>query len=365
MSILVVNVGSRTVKLRVVGPDDRVVASEDLGAEPDDAAVDAFVAAAPPLDAIGHRVVHGGARHHLPARLDDEVLAELDALSTLAPLHNPPALRLARRLLERYPAIRQYACFDTAFHAYLPDAAAVYALPWEWTATHGIRRFGFHGLSHAWASRRAAAMLGRPLEDLRLVTCHLGGGASLAAVASGRSIDTTMGFTPLAGLVMATRSGSVDPGVLLWLITDVGLDPSEVADALHHRSGLLGISGVSADVHEVVEAAAGGDTRAELAMAVYVHRLRREIAAMTAAMSGVDAVVFTAGVGEHAPEIRQAACDGLGYLGIGVDRERNRAPAVHEHDTDITAPGAPVSVLVVHAREELEIAHQVRAALAG
>jgi acetate kinase len=361
--VLVVNVGSRTVKLRVVDADDRVVASEDLGPEPPDEAVDAFVAAAPEVDAVGHRVVHGG-RHHRPVVLDEAVLAELDELSALAPLHNPPALHMIRRLLGRYPSVPHYGCFDTAFHARLPDAAAVYAIPWEWTETHGIRRYGFHGLNHAYASRRAGAMLGRPLEDLRLVTCHLGGGASLAAVASGRSIDTTMGFTPLEGLVMATRSGSVDPGALLWLITRVGIDPAEVADALQHRSGLLGISGVSADVRDVTEAAAGGDTRAELALAVYVHRLRKELAAMIAVMSGADAVVFTGGVGEHSAEIRQATCDGLGYLGIGVDRDRNRAASTAEYDTDITARGAPVSVLVVHAREELEIAHQVRAALA-
>jgi acetate kinase len=255
-------------------------------------------------------------------------------------------------LLPDLPAV---ACFDTAFHADLPPAAATYALPREWRERHALRRYGFHGLSHAYASRRAAELLGDPR---RIVTCHLGAGASLAAVADGRSVDTTMGFTPLEGLVMATRSGSVDPGLVLWLLEHGGHEVGEVSDALEHGAGLRALAG-TADMREVL---GRDDADARLAREVYVHRLRALIAAMAASLGGLDALVFTGGVGERASPIRLAAAEGLAFLGVGIDPD---ADARAEPDADVTAPGAAVRTLVVRAREDLEIARETRAALPG
>jgi acetate kinase len=248
------------------------------------------------------------------------------------------------------------ACFDTAFHATLPPGAATYALPRAWRERWGLRRFGFHGLSHAYAARRAAELLDRPLDELRIVTCHLGAGASLAAVKSGRSVDTTMGFTPLEGLAMATRSGSVDPGLLLWLLEHSQLGERQMAHALEHESGMLALAG-SDDMRTVLEAAADGDTHAELALEVYLHRLRAGIAAMTAAMGGLDTIVWTGGVGEHAPAIRAAATDGLSFLGLLIDHDKNLTAV---GDRDLSAHGTTARSLVIAAREDLEIVRQVR-----
>jgi acetate kinase len=255
--------------------------------------------------------------------------------------------------LPEAPAV---ACFDTAFHGDLSAAAATYALPAAWRRRWDLRRFGFHGLSHAFVSRRAAQLMGRPLADLRIVTCHLGAGASLAAVLGGRSVDTTMGFTPLEGLVMATRSGSVDPGLLLWLLEHGGMPPAEVAAALEGRSGLTGLAGTP-DMRRILELEAAGDADARLAVDVYVHRLRAGIAAMTAAMDGLDCLVFTGGVGENAVSVRQRAAAGLGFLGIGLDEARNAAA---RPDAEVTADGSGVRTFVVRAREDVEIARQVR-----
>lgn len=257
------------------------------------------------------------------------------------------------------------ACFDTAFHATLPDAAATYALPAVWRERWPLRRFGFHGLSHAYAAGRAAEMIDRVGDNqLRVVTCHLGAGASLCAVRGGRSLDTTMGFTPLEGLVMATRAGSVDPGLVLWLVTEAGLPAEAVRDGLEHGSGLAGLAGTS-DMRQVVErAAAGGDKRARLAFDVYVHVLCREVAAMTAALGGLDVLVFTGGVGEHAPAVRAAAAERLSYLGVAVDPSRNDASGSNG-DHNISGAEATLVTLVVEAREDLEIARQVHAVLAA
>src|SRR5579883_1617798 len=241
----------------------------------------------------------------------------------------------------------------------MPAAASTYALPLEWRRRWPLRRFGFHGLSHAYASRRAASLAGGGVEALRIVSCHLGAGASVTAVLHGRSVDTTMGFTPLEGLVMATRSGSVDPGLVLWLEEHVGTPPAELAATLEHRSGLLGLAG-TADMREVLSRSRAGDPAAELALEVYVHRLRSGIASMAAAMDGLDLLVFTGGVGEHAPEVRARAADGLSFLGVALDQSRNAATS---RDGEITAAGARVRTLVVEAREDLEIARQVRATL--
>jgi acetate kinase len=304
--------------------------------------------------------VHGGRTYTGPVAIDDSVLAALRGLTDLAPLHQPAALdavELVRRIRPGLPAV---ACFDTAFHAGLPAAAATYPIPARWRDPLGVRRYGFHGLSHAYAARRGAELLGRDEAGLRLVTCHLGAGASLAAVRSGRSVDTTMGFTPLDGLVMATRSGALDPGLLLWLERHAGVSPDELERELEHGSGLLGLAGTS-DMREVVVRAQAGDAEGGLALAVYLHRLRSSVASMVAALGGLDGLVFTGGVGEGSAVVRAAAADGLGFLGVVIDGRRN---ADAEGDADISAAGAPVHTLVVRAREDLEIARGVRAVLA-
>ena len=359
--ILVVNAGSSSLKLRVLDPDDRVAASADLpplesgdtGAE-----LERFVRANSPVAGAGHRVVHGGRDFRESAIATGDVLSRVRGLSELAPLHNPPAVAALQAVGALLPDTPQVACFDTAFHAQIPDRAAVYAVPWEWTQRWGVRRYGFHGLSHSYAFRRTAEILGRPPEGLRVITCHLGAGASLAAVAGGISVDTTMGFTPLEGLVMATRSGSVDPGALLWLQRRAGMSATEVETALEHQSGLLGVSGVSADMRLVLDAADQGVARARLAVDVYLHRLRAGIAGMAASLNGVDAIAFTGGVGERSARIRADACEGLEFLGIAIDRARNEAAGAE--DADLSTPDARVRSVLVHAREDLEIAREVR-----
>ncbi len=364
MRILVVNAGSSSLKLRLIDADDRVAGSVDLPAPGGLASRDRVSAAIDSLgavDAVGHRIVHGGVEFRDAVRLDPRVVERLRALTDLAPLHQPKALAALDAVGEVLPHIPAFACFDTAFHATLPAAAATYAIPREWRRRWPLRRFGFHGLSHAYASRRAAELLGRPVEELRIVTCHLGAGASLAAVAGGRSVETTMGFTPLEGLVMATRSGTVDPGLVLWLQEHVGTPPAELAATLEGRSGLLGLAGTS-DMRSVLAAEAAGDEEAHLAAEVYLHRLRAGIASMAAAMDGLEVLVFTGGVGEHAPEIRSRATTGLGFLGVQIDGQRNAA--TEPQDRELTGADATVRSLVVAAREDLEITRQVRALLA-
>ena len=359
MRILVVNAGSSSLKLRLLDGDDGLLAQHDLPAfrgRPDQAALTAALAALPAPDAIGHRIVHGGIRYQTAVRLDARVLEDLSALSDLAPLHQPAALDAQALVARALPGLPEVVCFDTAFHATLAAAAFTYALPEAWRERWPLRRFGFHGLSHAYAARRAAELLGRPSEELQIVTCHLGAGASLCAVAGGRSIDTTMGFTPLEGLVMATRAGSVDPGLLLWLLEHEHLDAGALAHALEYDSGLVGLAG-SDDMRNVLTRAEDGDGDATLARDVYVHRLRAAIAAMAVSLDRLDAVVFTGGVGEHAPAIRARTADGLGLLGIALDPDRN---AASNTDADISAVDANVHTLIITAREEIEIARQVR-----
>jgi acetate kinase len=312
-------------------------------------------------DAVGHRVVHGGTALTAATVVTDEVLDRLRELVPLAPLHQPAALAGIAATATHRPGVPNVACFDTAFHATLPPSASTYAVPAAWRERWGIRRFGFHGLSHAWASRRAAELLGRPPAGLRLVTCHLGAGASLAAVAAGTSVDTTMGFTPLEGLVMATRSGSVDPGLLLWLLRQGGMAVDELADGLERRSGLEALAG-TADMRDVVRRAGVGDAEAALALDVYAHRAAAAVAAMAAAMRGVDGIVFTGGVGENAPSVRAAIAERVAFLGVALDAAANAAATA---DSEITAPGAAVSALVVTAREDLQIAREVRRVMSG
>jgi acetate kinase len=345
--VLVVNAGSSSLKVRLLGDGDELEAERDLPPG-DPEALSAALGEMSLPDAVGHRVVHGGERFQDAVRIDGEVVAALRELVELAPLHQPAALdgiEAVGRALRDVPAV---ACFDTAFHSTLPAAARTYALPREWRERLGLRRYGFHGLSHAYASRRPGAA--------RVVSCHLGAGASLAAVRDGACVDTTMGFTPMEGLVMATRSGSVDPGLVLWLLRH-GHDAGAVEAGLDRDGGLRGL----ADDGDMRAVLSRDDERARLAIDVYVHRLRAEIAAMTAALGGLDALVFTGGVGEHAAEIRARAAEGLRFLGVELDPQAN---AVADADAEIGSAGAPARALVVTAREDLEIARQVRAALA-
>jgi acetate kinase len=341
------------VKVSLIGAGDETLAARELAAPADagqlrEALGDGLFDGA---DAVGHRIVHGGERFHGPVRIDAGVREALEELTELAPLHQPKSLSALDGVSSALPGTPAVACFDTAFHATLPEAAFTYALPRELRERWSVRRYGFHGLSHAWVARRAAEMTSGRAN--RVVSCHLGAGASLCAIADGASVDTTMGFTPLEGLVMATRSGSVDPGLLLWLLEREALTERELAEALERRSGLLGLTG-SADMREIL---GRSDRDAMLGLEVYVHHLRAGIAAMAASLGGLDVLAFTGGVGEHAPQIRARALDGLRFLGVGLDELAND---VGGGDADVSADASAVATLVLSAREDLEIAHQVR-----
>ena len=333
LSVLVVNAGSTSVKLSVVDEDDSSLAIPSIAEAPGDA------------DAVAHRVVHGGSRFREPVLIDDEVFGELEQLSELAPLHNVPALKAigeARRLL---PELPQVAVFDTAFHVTIPEVAFTYALPRRWREEWGIRRYGFHGLSVAWAAERVPVP--------RLVVCHLGGGCSVTAVLDGRSVDTTMGFSPLEGVPMATRAGTIDPEILLYLQRHAGAGPDELEQALEHESGLLALGG-SARVEELE---ASPEPRAQLALSVFCYRVAAAVAGMASALGGMDALVFTAGVGEGSALVREQVCRRLGFLGVELDGgENGRA----EPDATISAAGSAVQVWIVCAREDIVAARAAR-----
>jgi acetate kinase len=364
LRVLVLNAGSSSLKVSLVEEDDHVLFEREFEVAEgrlDESRLASAVREVEGIEAIGHRVVHGGPRYQTSVRIDAEVIRYLVTITDLAPLHLPAALAGiagARELLPRIPAV---ACFDTAFHSRMPAAASTYAIPDEWRERYGIKRYGFHGFSHSYAARRAAEMLGRSPHELRVVTCHLGAGASLAAVRGGRSMDTTMGFTPLEGLVMATRSGTIDPGALLYLERHAALTEADLTEALDRKGGLVALAGTP-DMREILKRIADGDDAAELAFDVYIHRLRGLIAAMAAAMNGLDALVFTGGVGENAPPVRAAAVQGLRFLGLEIDPAVNSSPGT---DTDISGHGARVPTLVVKAREDVEVARDVRRVLAA
>lgn len=311
-------------------------------------------------DAIGHRVVHGGERFETPAVIDDDVRAGIEEAAKLAPLHNRAALEGVDAALEVFPGIPQVACFDTAFHRTLDAAAATYAVPRDWREQHGIRRFGFHGLNVAWCAGRARELLGAE-GSRRLIVCHLGSGCSATAVRDGRSCDTTMGFTPLDGVPMGTRSGAIDPGILPHLMRTAGLGADELDDALNHRSGLLGLAG-SSDLREVLAAVDRGDAEARLAVGVFVRGVAGAVAALTTALGGLDALVFSAGIGERSAEVRAQIAARLEHLGVALDAARNDA-ATDGRDGEVGAERARVRVLVVAAREELVVARETAAAL--
>ena len=361
MTVLTVNAGSHSLHLANVD-GDTISARLDRSDPPDSVgvaqAVDDFLARHEPPDAVGHRLVHGGDVLRRAAICNDELRDALDRVADLAPLHVPVALRLLDRMRRHLPTVPHVLCPDTAFHADLPEAAATYPLPAQWRSRWGLRRYGFHGLSYAWATRRAAILLGRDVSELQVVLAHLGGGSSVCAVDAGRSVDTSMGFTPLDGVPMSTRSGAVDPGMLIWLLEGGRLSLDELADGLYHQSGLLGLSaGRSVDTRDLV-AAAAEDPAAALALDVFVHRVRREIAAAATSLDRLDAVVFTGEIGWDQPEVRHGICSGLRQLGVPIPIPGNRID-----DGPVSPNGATVTVLVVEPREELELASETRTAL--
>jgi acetate kinase len=343
--VLVVNAGSTSLKLYLVSGAGESTRVGDLG-EVDAASV----------DCVAHRVVHGGDRFREPVIVDDDVHAELERLESLAPLHNAPALRELDAARRRFPDLPHVAVFDTAFHATIPPEAATYAVPRRWREEWGVRRYGFHGLSVAWSVERAPGVLASRPAGLRIVVCHLGGGSSVTAVADGRSVDTTMGFSPNEGVPMATRSGSVDPGALVAVLRRSGMGADALDHALNEESGMRGLAGGDGLELELERRAADGDDAARLAVDVYVHRVAGAVAAMAAAAGGLDVLVFTAGIGERSPHVRERVCGKLAFLGVEVDPELNAA----EGDRDIAVPGSPVRVAVIRAREELVAARAAR-----
>jgi acetate kinase len=308
---------------------------------------------------VGHRIVHGGAKLTEPVRISPEVKQEIENVAAIAPLHNQAGLQGIELIEKLLPDVPQIAVFDTGFHRTLPPEAFIYPLPYSWYDRRGIRRYGFHGINHEYCTRRTAQLLRRDLSSFKIITCHLGNGCSLAAVDRGKSVDTTMGFTPLEGLMMGTRSGSVDPGILLNAMRgnprDIEVRVEELDHILNHDSGLLGVSGISSDMRDILDAVRSGNKRAELAFNIFIHRLQAGIGALTASLGGLEALVFTAGIGENSPHVRRSTCKKLGFLGIELDHEKNSSATP---DVDISQPAAKVRVLVIRAQEDWAIAQE-------
>src|SRR5579863_3973205 len=306
------------------------------------------------IDVVGHRIVNGGRALDRPTVITPEVKTAIEKMAVFAPLHNRVELEGIALIEKLCGAVPQVAVFDTAFHSSLPDAAAIYPGPYHW-AERGIRKFGFHGINHQYCAGRAAHLLGKNLAGLKLITCHLGNGCSLAAIRGGQSIDTTMGFTPLDGLMMGTRSGSVDPGILTYLMRSEKLNGEALDKILNSESGLLGISGISSDMREIVAAMQAGNQRAKLAFEMFIHRLAAGIGAMLAALDGANAIVFTGGIGENSAEVRSATCDRFGFLGLSLDPQKNSSVSL---DSDIAAAQSKVRVLIIRAQEDWAIARE-------
>lgn len=356
-----IGIANGLVKHEVAGKE-KVIINENMDTHKDairivlNALVDAKHGAIKSMDeivAVGHRVVHGGEKFTSSVIIDDEVKATLEECSELAPLHNPPNLMGIEACEEILPNVPMVGVFDTAFHQTMPKSAYIYALPYELYEKYKIRKYGFHGTSHKYVVNKAATVLGKPLEDLKIVTCHLGNGASLAAIKHGKSIDTSMGFTPLEGLTMGTRCGDIDPAITTFIMDKESLDTTGLNNLMNKKSGILGISGVSNDFRDVEEAADNGNERAQLALDVFHNRVRKYIGAYAAIMGGIDAVVFTAGLGENSPETREAVCEGLEFLGIKIDNVKNK---VRGKQTVVTTDDSKVKVILIPTNEELMIA---------
>lgn len=373
MHIFALNCGSSSVKSAVIDSDRRSRLFESRVEKLDESNLSAAVAEVlqrlrdgtrKPPDAIAHRIVHGGERFLRPTLIDDAVLGEIERLNHLAPLHNPPALAAVRQVRQAYPQTPHVAVFDTAYHATLPLHAREYALPLDLRRRLGIRRYGFHGISHAHVMHNVAAYLGTTPDELRIVSCHLGNGASATAIEHGRSVDTSMGMTPLEGLVMGTRAGDLDPGIVLELVQSGAVDENELASLLNKHSGLAALTGTN-DVREIERRATGGDEDCRLALALYAHRVRKYIGAYAAVMGGTDAIAFTGGVGENSAAVRQACLQRLEFLGAALDDQRNQEARLDDGAgvCEISREGSRVRLLVVRADEELAMALEAAALL--
>ena len=398
MNILVINAGSSSLKYQLLNPDTQEVLAKGLcerigldgkftykpaGKEAvKDADVsmpthseaiqtvlnalvdpkNGVIGSMKEIDAVGHRVVHGGEKFAQSVLITDEVMATIEECNPLAPLHNPANIIGIRACQALMPGTPMVAVFDTAFHQTMPPVAYTYALPYEFYEQDKVRRYGFHGTSHKYVSQRAAAMLGKPAEELKLISCHLGNGSSVTAIDGGKSVDTSMGFTPLAGLPMGTRAGDLDAGILQYLMNKHGMNIDEMLNVLNKKSGVEGISAISSDFRDLENAEAQGNQRAELALRVFDYSVKKYIGAYAAAMGGVDAVIFTAGVGENGPETRESVCAGLEFLGIKIDPEKDK---VRGKEMDVSADDAKVRVLVIPTNEELMIAMDTAAIVKG
>ena len=398
MNILVINAGSSSLKYQLLNPDTQQVLAKGLcerigidgkftykpdGKEPIKAADVAMpthseaiqavlnalvdpekgvIGSMKEIDAVGHRVVHGGEKFAKSVLITDEVMAAIEECNPLAPLHNPANIIGIKACQALMPGTPMVAVFDTAFHQTMPPVAYTYALPYEYYTQDKVRRYGFHGTSHKYVSQRAAAMLGKPIEELKLISCHLGNGSSITAIDGGKSVDTSMGFTPLAGLPMGTRCGDIDAGILEYLMHKHGWSIDEALNILNKKSGVLGISGVSSDFRDLEDAAPKGNQQAQLALDVFHYSVKKYIGAYAAAMGGVDAIIFTAGVGENGPDTRAEAVSGLEYMGVKLDPEKNNTRG---KEVDIAADDSKVRVLVIPTNEELMIAVDTAAIVNG
>lgn len=370
MHILVINCGSSSIKYQVIDTDQETALLsgniDRIGIDKDyELAMASLLKDVSPftLDAIGHRVVHGGERFRRSVRIDDDVIRAINDCSRLAPLHNPRNLDGIRATRHAFPGLPQVAVFDTAFHMSLPEAHYSYALPSDLMRKHGVRRYGFHGTSHQYVAAKAAEALKRPITELRLITLHLGNGASACAVEFGHSIETSMGMTPTEGLIMGTRCGDIDPGALLYLMNAEGMSTQSADELLNKRSGLSGLSGLSPDVRELEKAASHGHEGARLALAAFVHRVRKYLGAYLATLGGADAIVLTGGIGENSISLRQRILEGFAFAGLQLDPEANRkiVPGTHFPATLISAPHSEMAALVIKTNEELKIAQETAA----
>ena len=398
MNVLVINAGSSSLKYQLLNPDTQEILAKGLcerigidgkftykptgktAVKAADVAMpthseaiqtvlnalvdkdNGVIASMKEIDAVGHRVVHGGEKFAKSVLITDEVMAAIEECNPLAPLHNPAniiGIRACQKLMPNTPMV---AVFDTAFHQTMPPVAYTYALPYEYYEQDKVRRYGFHGTSHKYVAQRAAAMLGKPIEELKLISCHLGNGSSITAIDGGKSVDTSMGFTPLAGLPMGTRAGDLDAGILQYLMNKHGMNIDEMLNVLNKKSGVEGVSHISSDFRDLENAEAEGNQRAELALRVFDYAVKKYIGAYAAAMGGVDAVIFTAGVGENGPETRESACAGLEFMGIKIDPEKDK---VRGKEMDVSADDAKVRVLVIPTNEELMIAMDTAAIVKG
>lgn len=365
MSLLVFNAGSSTLKFSQFEADTlKSLTSGDVRWDANNrnekkavSSVVKSIGPSPPVSAVGHRVVHGGIKFQKSVLINKEIKKELATLNDIAPLHNPPALNVIEAAESAFPEVPHIAVFDTAYFSSIEPKRYIYPLPYEWFSEWGIRRFGFHGISHAYCGQRAAEILKRGLADLSLIICHLGSGCSATAIQKGKPVSTTMGFTPLEGLMMGTRSGSIDPGILFYLGKKKGVATDEMDAVLNNKSGLLGVSGISSDFRQIEKAAQAGHDRAKLALDIFSDRIRSAIGSLAVLMGQVDALIFTGGIGENAPTLRKVVCQGLECLSLSIDDEKNKGGQL---DSDIAAHDSSGRILVLRTREEYAIAREVK-----